>query len=92
MLRLSCFRRFTSCHAGASFPLLDNARYTSLTGIRGLHSNRTIHHQKDTESLKRGYHSLNGETPYNLCFLRHGQSTWNRDNRFIGWTDTVSPP
>jgi Histidine phosphatase superfamily (branch 1) len=31
---------------------------------------------------------LNQETPYNICFLRHGQSTWNRDNRFIGWTDT----
>lgn len=24
----------------------------------------------------------------NIVFLRHGQSTWNRDNRFIGWTDT----
>jgi Histidine phosphatase superfamily (branch 1) len=32
--------------------------------------------------------SLNQCTPYQLCFLRHGQSTWNRDNRFIGWTDT----
>jgi len=32
--------------------------------------------------------SLNRETPYNICFLRHGQSTWNRDNVFIGWTDT----
>lgn len=30
--------------------------------------------------------SLNVQTPYNICFLRHGQSTWNRDNRFIGWT------
>ena len=28
------------------------------------------------------------DSPYQLCFLRHGQSTWNRDNRFIGWTDT----
>ena len=36
----------------------------------------------------RPFSSLNGNTPYNLCFLRHGQSTWNRDNRFIGWTDT----
>jgi 2,3-bisphosphoglycerate-dependent phosphoglycerate mutase len=25
---------------------------------------------------------------FNIVFLRHGQSTWNRDNRFIGWTDT----
>ncbi|GMH73899.1 hypothetical protein TrLO_g7981 [Triparma laevis f. longispina] len=32
--------------------------------------------------------SLNQNTPFTLCFLRHGQSTWNRDNRFIGWTDT----
>jgi hypothetical protein len=32
--------------------------------------------------------SFNTETPYNICFVRHGQSTWNRDNRFIGWTDT----
>lgn len=23
----------------------------------------------------------------NLILLRHGQSTWNRDNRFTGWTD-----
>eukprot|EP00551_Chaetoceros_affinis_P005900 CAMPEP_0203662074 /NCGR_PEP_ID=MMETSP0090-20130426/168_1 /ASSEMBLY_ACC=CAM_ASM_001088 /TAXON_ID=426623 /ORGANISM="Chaetoceros affinis, Strain CCMP159" /LENGTH=420 /DNA_ID=CAMNT_0050524817 /DNA_START=217 /DNA_END=1479 /DNA_ORIENTATION=+ len=37
---------------------------------------------------ERKFHTLNCNTPYQLCFLRHGQSTWNRDNRFIGWTDT----
>ena len=37
---------------------------------------------------QREFTSLNCETPYQLVFLRHGQSTWNRDNRFIGWTDT----
>ena len=37
---------------------------------------------------RREFTSLNQETPFQLCFLRHGQSTWNRDNRFIGWTDT----
>eukprot|EP00529_Nitzschia_sp_RCC80_P031677 CAMPEP_0113455586 /NCGR_PEP_ID=MMETSP0014_2-20120614/8451_1 /TAXON_ID=2857 /ORGANISM="Nitzschia sp." /LENGTH=367 /DNA_ID=CAMNT_0000347019 /DNA_START=283 /DNA_END=1386 /DNA_ORIENTATION=+ /assembly_acc=CAM_ASM_000159 len=36
----------------------------------------------------RSFTTINQDTPYNLCFLRHGQSTWNRDNRFIGWTDT----
>ena len=36
----------------------------------------------------RSFTSINNQTSYNLCFLRHGQSTWNRDNRFIGWTDT----
>lgn len=44
-----------------------------------------------TTSEKVGYRSfttLNQDTPYQICFLRHGQSTWNRDNRFIGWTDT----
>lgn len=34
------------------------------------------------------HRSLNQNTKYNICFVRHGQSTWNRDNRFIGWTDT----
>ncbi len=29
---------------------------------------------------------------YNLCFIRHGQSTWNYSNRFIGWTDTPLTP
>ena len=37
---------------------------------------------------KRNFTSINCHTEYQLCFLRHGQSTWNRDNRFIGWTDT----
>jgi len=39
-------------------------------------------------SLRRAFTSLNQDTPFNVCFLRHGQSTWNRDNRFIGWMDT----
>ena len=37
---------------------------------------------------QRFYSSINCNTKYNICFVRHGQSTWNRDNRFIGWTDT----
>jgi len=44
--------------------------------------------QKEATSKTRTFHTLNTKTKYNLCFLRHGQSTWNRDNRFIGWTDT----
>ena len=39
-------------------------------------------------SLSRSYSSINCNTQFNICFVRHGQSTWNRDNRFIGWTDT----
>jgi len=40
------------------------------------------------KTFQRHFTSINCNTPYQLCFLRHGQSTWNRDNRFIGWTDT----
>ena len=27
------------------------------------------------------------ETKYLVVFIRHGQSTWNLENRFTGWTD-----
>ncbi len=26
---------------------------------------------------------------YELVLLRHGQSVWNLDNRFTGWTDVA---
>src|SRR5574343_274551 len=25
--------------------------------------------------------------PYRLVLIRHGESTWNKENRFTGWTD-----
>ena len=27
------------------------------------------------------------DTPYKLVLVRHGESTWNLENRFTGWTD-----
>jgi 2,3-bisphosphoglycerate-dependent phosphoglycerate mutase len=27
------------------------------------------------------------EAKYKVVLLRHGQSTWNLENRFTGWTD-----
>jgi 2,3-bisphosphoglycerate-dependent phosphoglycerate mutase len=24
---------------------------------------------------------------YKIVFMRHGESTWNLENRFTGWTD-----
>ena len=27
------------------------------------------------------------KTEYKLVLVRHGQSTWNLENRFTGWTD-----
>src|SRR5687767_6513545 len=29
---------------------------------------------------------------YKLILLRHGESTWNRENRFTGWTDVDLSP
>jgi len=42
---------------------------------------------------KRSFSTKNNEATkseqeYRICFLRHGQSTWNQKNIFIGWTDT----
>jgi len=30
--------------------------------------------------------------PHTLVLLRHGESTWNRENRFTGWTDVDLSP
>ena len=29
---------------------------------------------------------------HKLVLLRHGQSTWNKENRFTGWTDVDLSP
>ena len=29
---------------------------------------------------------------YSLTLVRHGQSTWNLENRFTGWTDVGLTP
>ncbi len=29
---------------------------------------------------------------YSLTLVRHGQSTWNLENRFTGWTDVGLSP
>ena len=28
---------------------------------------------------------------HKLVLIRHGESTWNKENRFTGWTDVLSP-
>ena len=72
-------------------------RHRFSTASRGYHSakpssspllNLVRNSETTTSGQERKFTSINKDTPYNLCFLRHGQSTWNRDNRFIGWTDT----
>jgi 2,3-bisphosphoglycerate-dependent phosphoglycerate mutase len=29
---------------------------------------------------------------FKLVLLRHGESTWNKENRFTGWTDVPLSP
>ncbi len=35
----------------------------------------------------RGRRAYNRGMTYTLVLLRHGESTWNQENRFTGWTD-----
>ena len=28
-----------------------------------------------------------GDAMHKVVLLRHGESTWNKENRFTGWTD-----
>jgi len=34
----------------------------------------------------------NHDTMYKLVLIRHGESTWNLDNQFTGWTDVDLTP
>lgn len=71
----------------SSLSLLSNNVVSTQTKTKS-----TLTHQKPSSQVHKPLHktftSINTTTPYQICFLRHGQSTWNRDNRFIGWTDT----
>ena len=74
-----------SAPSSAQSALLHTSPVSPTTGTQ---ESQTNNHAATSPKHSRGFTSLNEKTPYQLCFLRHGQSTWNRDNRFIGWTDT----
>jgi len=74
--------------AASARSLLIVARNSSQSTASGSPALNASLQQEQPVALRKSENSLNEDTPYNLCFLRHGQSTWNRDNRFIGWTDT----
>jgi len=64
-----------------------NRTYSSLVGSSSAAGGASPS-DSSKQQQQREFTSLNCQTPYQVVFLRHGQSTWNRDNRFIGWTDT----
>jgi hypothetical protein len=68
--------------------VLSNQGFVLLSQTRSLHCSSITARSEEKKEQPRQFTSINEETQYNLCFLRHGQSTWNRDNRFIGWWDT----
>jgi Histidine phosphatase superfamily (branch 1) len=76
----STYRKQIGSELSRSFASLNEATPFSLL--------RSSCRKQVGSALSRSFTSLNEATPFSLCFLRHGQSTWNRDNRFIGWTDT----
>lgn len=39
--------------------------------------------QKDVDDMS----SSDAETAYKVCFVRHGQSIWNKAGKFSGWVD-----
>jgi len=97
---LSVVQRYTSTlsdkpmqHQSAASSVAASESLTSSTSVNASneqrpHHSSTINTKKVPQQSHHLFTSLNSSTPYNLCFLRHGQSTWNRDNVFIGWTDT----
>ena len=36
---------------------------------------------------KNSYIEMDSKKVYTIVLLRHGESTWNKENRFTGWTD-----
>jgi 2,3-bisphosphoglycerate-dependent phosphoglycerate mutase len=54
------------------------------------HSNYII--KKSMNRPYSGKSMQSGKNPIPLIFLRHGQSTWNKQNIFIGMTDTPLTP
>mmetsp|Transcript_156 Transcript_156/g.145 ORF Transcript_156/g.145 Transcript_156/m.145 type:complete len:414 (+) Transcript_156:294-1535(+) len=74
--------------SSASTSLYHSASPSARTTTAPKSVTRSLPSPKNNKEKRRQFHSLNSDTSYTLCFLRHGQSTWNRDNRFIGWTDT----
>lgn len=85
--QLSALGHFLQKHEKGVVRSNNSRAYSSLTSSLST-GNEKQSLDSQQQQQQREFTSLNCETPYQLVFLRHGQSTWNRDNRFIGWTDT----
>lgn len=43
-------------------------------------------------TLNSKFNFSTGSSKYKVVFLRHGESIWNKENRFTGWTDVTLTP
>lgn len=41
--------------------------------------------------MKNGYY-FSSEKHHTLVFMRHGQSIWNKEKKWAGWTDVALSP
>ncbi|CBN78717.1 conserved unknown protein [Ectocarpus siliculosus] len=68
--------RVQSAAAAAAVRLGDNA--ATLRSVRGARSGMSMAAPETTPE---------GDDTYTLVVVRHGESTWNNENRFTGWKD-----
>ena len=55
-------------------------------GFIPLHKGRSRPQDSSHTGSEQG-HSSNMSQVYKIVLLRHGESTWNKENRFTGWYD-----
>ena len=69
---------------------LDNIARTTMENIRGVRCRGTAHEPCERRGVNRP-RSVQSIKKYRLMkkivLLRHGESEWNQENRFTGWTD-----
>mmetsp|Transcript_9396 Transcript_9396/g.21174 ORF Transcript_9396/g.21174 Transcript_9396/m.21174 type:complete len:424 (-) Transcript_9396:156-1427(-) len=88
LLRLSRSLVLVPNRTNTAMLVAQKGLHTVVKSLSSSESSQKNNKQGNKEKNARSFTTLNQDTSYQLCFLRHGQSTWNRDNRFIGWTDT----
>ena len=62
------------------------ARHTRVAGKHRLERWR-LRHRQANQAGEHPQARLGNLTMIKIVLLRHGQSTWNEENRFTGWTD-----
>ncbi|EPT32125.1 phosphoglycerate mutase PGMII [Toxoplasma gondii TgCatPRC2] len=54
-------------------------------------SHGNVHYMFPASTFRRFFGNM-AKAKYTLVLIRHGESTWNKENRFTGWTDVPLSP